>query len=65
MAQSSEQYRKEAGARCPVCGSSEIRGHGFDVDLGVASQTVSCETCDSAWKDQYDLIGYSNLVENK
>lgn len=53
-----EEYKKAGGAKCPCCGSDEdIEGHGFNVDTGHASQTVSCGTCAAEWEDLYTLTG--------
>ena len=48
----------DSPSRCPHCDSDDIEGGHVTIDSGGASQTVSCLKCDSAWVDDYQLIGY-------
>lgn len=58
------QYANEGGLICPFCGSANIEGGPFAVDApGVASQEIGCLACNSAWWDQYRLVGYGKKGE--
>ena len=63
----SEQYAKTGGVDCPACGESG----GVDsysnvkIDGGVAWQDCECSNCGASWTDQYKLVGYDGLVEQK
>ena len=61
-----QEYVDRLGLACPNCHSTE----GVDtleaplVDDGIAWQTIECNLCLSSWKDNYNLVGYSNLEES-
>lgn len=43
--------------RCPFCGSSNLEGHGAEIDGSGASQDISCNSCGEEWTDLYQLVG--------
>ena len=65
MTMTSEQYVEKKGVRCPVCGSYNLTGEEVTIDYGQAFQWVSCDDCDSAWLDEYQLTGYTDLEEGQ
>lgn len=53
-----EAYARQGGVKCPFCGSHELTSGAVEVDEGGASQSVTCDDCDSEWEDLYTLTGY-------
>lgn len=59
---SDKHYAQSEGVKCPVCGfENGLEGDDFDVDAGYATQEMSCSICNSSWKDQYTLVGFSDV----
>ena len=58
-----EQYVKNNGSQCPVCGSEDVEGHAFDVQGPRATQERTCLECGAGWDDVYQLTGYNNLEQ--
>jgi transposase-like protein len=57
-----DEYMDGGGAKCPVCGSEDIRsGSGLEAQGRWVSQNVWCYDCNSEWVDIYDLTGYGEL----
>lgn len=57
-----EVYAKH-GLVCPNCRSKDVETTGpMDNDMDSAWQEVHCLTCGAGWKDNYTLVGYSELV---
>lgn len=54
-------YIRHLGVRCPVCHSDNITGGHVSVDAATASQSVTCDNCDSSWDDHYKLVEVTNL----
>lgn len=60
-----EEYVKSWGLSCPHCGSTNIQTIGpieADGDGICAWQDVECNDCQSAWTDEYNLVGYDHLT---
>lgn len=56
---SDQQYVRSKGLRCPFCRARDVEGlAGLDIDAGVATQEVRCNTCRTFWTDIYRLSGY-------
>lgn len=62
-----EKYIKTTSPACPHCGSMDIEGGQFEVDIveGTGSsqsrnqqawQPISCVTCKKTWFDVYELV---------
>lgn len=56
------EYVAKAGTVCPGCHSEQIEGGSIEVDLGTATQPMTCNDCGAEWTDVYQLTGFSNLV---
>jgi hypothetical protein len=55
-------YLVQHGQCCPNCGSRDIEANVvLDADGLTAKGQVGCSNCDSTWKDQYRLIGFTDL----
>ena len=50
-------YVQSGGTSCPFCGSSDITGGDREINDGLVSQEVECETCGNYWQDMYKLYG--------
>lgn len=62
MRNKQEEYIKAKGNKCPACGSGSIDGWGHpDYDGDSMTQDVACNTCGATWKDNYRLVGFSDL----
>jgi hypothetical protein len=48
------------GVDRPFRGGDAVEGGPIDVDGPYASQEVSCLVCKKAWRDAYELTGYSH-----
>ena len=56
------QYVAHGGNRCPVCGALHLaQADAVEVDSGYATQDVYCPDCETCWKDQYRLVGISDV----
>jgi hypothetical protein len=57
-----EAYRAAGGGCCPVCQSAEIEARTNvemeEPTLGLASQRLRCDDCDTTWMNYYRLGGY-------
>lgn len=51
------KYLSNGGTRCPFCGSIDITGGPVETGSGMATQPMSCDSCEASWRDDYDLIG--------
>ena len=51
------KYLKEGGVRCPFCDSNNISGGTLDMGAGATYQDVTCDSCQRAWTDVYELTG--------
>ena len=49
------EYFKNAGSRCPFCGSKEIDADSPECD-GEITEIVTCGDCDRTWTDIYRLV---------
>jgi len=59
-----QEYIENNGQQCPFCGSDDIHmQHRPTIGGGRASNPMTCDTCDKNWKDEYELIGYSEVQE--
>lgn len=58
---SSEEYVRNTGALCPVCGSNDLEGGRFDANIATAWQPITCLSCRATWNDIYTLTGYGEL----
>lgn len=57
-----ENYVTSNGHFCPNCGSKNIEANvALEADGLAALGRVGCSNCESAWNDQYDLVGFSDL----
>lgn len=45
------------GSTCPHCQSDHIVGDSLEVDDGVVTQMVACNTCGERWTDVFRLSG--------
>lgn len=51
-----QQYVADGGIKCPGCESEDIVGDDISVEEGVATQEMSCNTCNLEWTDVYRLV---------
>ena len=51
------RYIEQGGVKCPFCNNDDITGSSVEIDSGMATQEVSCETCCETWMDLYSLVG--------
>lgn len=59
---SPEQYAKDKGIKCPVCGSDDLDVDGdMETDGADAHRPAKCECCGATWNDLYLLVGYDDL----
>ena len=58
-----KEYIDNGGNICPVCGSSKISADPIGADGKFASAFVTCHDCGSSWYDDYELTGFSDLIE--
>lgn len=54
-------YFKFKGNYCPECGSLDIEGRAFNADSLSAWQDITCNQCDTEWRDLYTLTGVDKL----
>jgi len=55
-------YVNSDGMVCPVCDGKECDEFGqAEHDEGLIIQPVRCLICKSAWTDNYELVGFSDL----
>jgi hypothetical protein len=60
--QTSEEYAKEGGSRCPNCLSNDVEGADVEVDNGRVYQDCFCLACNAKWVGVYKLTGYQCSV---
>ena len=67
-----QEYIDKGGVACPNCHSTKgicspysPDGVSVDVDtetgFGIAWQYIHCSLCKANWRDDYNLVGYSEL----
>lgn len=61
----SHEYLTFGGVYCPECHSTNIKSGRLEADGTTAWAQASCLSCDSSWKDVYELVGIENLVSRK
>jgi len=56
------KFVTQDGMCCPHCGSQEV--HSFDgfPENSATAQNVECLECESTWVEQYQLVGYKDLI---
>lgn len=57
-----EEYVAKSGYSCPFCGSDQITGDAWETTGQAATQEVSCNDCNKAWYDVYELVGYEDAT---
>ena len=50
-----QKYVEGGGDHCPFCGRDTLSGGDRDMDGGIMSQEVTCESCGKEWQDLYKL----------
>ena len=50
------EYIKNKGIKCPICGSKHLEGGHIEVDAGGAWQEIGCNACNAEWNDIYKLV---------
>ena len=59
-----ESYLSVNGVRCPLCGSDDLGGGSFDMNIGgQISQHITCADCDASWYDIYNLADIVEVVK--
>lgn len=56
-----DEYLTFGGNYCPECHSTNIESGRLEADGTTAWAQVTCFSCDSSWKDVYELVGIENL----
>ena len=55
-----KEYVRANGFPCPFCGSDNIEsGSDTDIESGIVTIPVSCNSCGNDWDEEYRLVGYS------
>jgi transposase-like protein len=57
----SDEYVGKLDLQCPHCHSTNISGGEVNIDVGTATQEVTCDDCYATWLDVYHLAGYADL----
>jgi len=57
-----KEYVDRGGIKCPYCGDDDISGGHITIDVGYASQRISCVACEKKWIDLYRLV---DVVEDQ
>ena len=60
MSLTNEEYAASGGVACPHCGHEGVTGPEVNIDEGVATQEVTCDSCDKSWTDVYQLVAYND-----
>ena len=56
-----QEYIERGGNNCPKCESDDIEGGIVQVDSNTAYQDVSCNECETEWRDFYTLTSHEIL----
>jgi hypothetical protein len=57
-AMTGEEFARHGGMKCPFCGSEDIEGDPPSADGPMATSDGRCNTCESAWKSKWRVVGY-------
>jgi hypothetical protein len=58
----SEEYVKQEGHSCPMCGESDLDYGSLDYEGYGISQHVWCQRCPAIWWENYRLYEYQDLT---
>ena len=56
-----EEYVKDSGKHCPICGSDSIYGTEIVAEDTIYIQEMGCDNCNASWNDVLKLSGISDL----
>lgn len=59
-----EAYLNNKGVKCIRCDSGDIEAQGLSTDCdGNPYEDVKCNNCHLSWRDEYKLIGATNIED--
>jgi hypothetical protein len=59
--QTPEEFAKNGGDNCPVCGSTDITTENCEVSAVGYYEHTTCNICGSTWYCCYEVTGYIDL----